>query len=150
MNRPPPHHLVLPTMPGHGFSGIPTSTGWSPARMASAFHELMLRHGYPRYVSQGGDWGAIISELLAVQASEGLLGIHVNMPGTVPPDVLRHLRNFDPPPAELSNREKIAYDRMLHFYRDASMYAAATSRAMAGSTRRSARPLTDGLALPER
>jgi pimeloyl-ACP methyl ester carboxylesterase len=117
-------HLVLPTMPGYGFSGIPTSTGWGPARMASAFHELMLQLGYPRYVSQGGDWGAIISELLAVQAPEGLLGIHVNMPGTVPPDVLRHLRNFDPAPAELSDRETLAYDRLLHFYRDGFGYAA--------------------------
>jgi pimeloyl-ACP methyl ester carboxylesterase len=117
-------HLVLPTMPGYGFSGKPTSTGWNPARMASAFHELMLRLGYPRYVSQGGDWGAIISQLLAVQAPEGLLGIHVNMPGTVPPDVLRHLRNFDPAPAELSDREKVAYDRLLHFYHDGFGYAA--------------------------
>jgi pimeloyl-ACP methyl ester carboxylesterase len=117
-------HLVLPTMPGYGFSGKPTSTGWSPARMASAFHELMLRLGYPRYVSQGGDWGAIISQLLAVQAPEGLLGIHVNMPGTVPSEVLRHLRNFDPAPAGLSERETIAYDRLLHFYRDGFGYAA--------------------------
>ncbi|MFG2045721.1 alpha/beta fold hydrolase [Dactylosporangium sp. NPDC048998] len=117
-------HLVLPTMPGYGFSGKPTSTGWNPARMATAFHELMLRLGYPRYVSQGGDWGAIISQVLAVQQPEGLLGIHVNMPGTVPPDVLRHLRNLDPAPADLSDREKIAYDRLLHFYRDGFGYAA--------------------------
>jgi pimeloyl-ACP methyl ester carboxylesterase len=119
-------HLVLPTMPGYGFSGKPTSPGWSPARMASVFHKLMLRLGYSRYVSQGGDWGAIISELLAIQkpAPKGLLGIHVNMPGTVPPDVLRHLRNFDPAPAQLSDREKIAYDRLLHFYRDGFGYAA--------------------------
>jgi pimeloyl-ACP methyl ester carboxylesterase len=117
-------HLVLPTMPGYGFSAIPKSTGWGPARMASAFAELMLRLGYPRYVAQGGDWGAIIAELLAVQAPEGLLGIHVNMPGTVPPDVVRHLRNFDPAPVELSDRERIAYDRLLHFYRDGFGYAA--------------------------
>jgi len=117
-------HLVLPTMPGYGFSGKPTTTGWSPARMASVFHELMLRLGYPQYVSQGGDWGAIISEVLAVQAPEGLLAIHVNMPGTVPADILRHLRNFDPAPAELSDREKIAYDRLLHFYHDGFGYAA--------------------------
>jgi pimeloyl-ACP methyl ester carboxylesterase len=119
-------HLVLPTMPGYGFSGNPASPGWTPARMASAFHELMLRLGYARYVSQGGDWGAIISELLAIQepAPEGLLGIHVNMPGTVPPDVLRHLRNFDPAPAQLSDREKVAYERLLHFYRDGFGYAA--------------------------
>ncbi|GAA0230289.1 epoxide hydrolase [Actinomadura nitritigenes] len=117
-------HLVLPTMPGYGFSGKPTTTGWNPARMAKAFHELMLRLGYPRYVSQGGDWGAIISEVLATQGPKGLLGIHVNMPGTVPADVLRHLRNFDPAPATLSAREKIAYDRLLHFYRDGFGYAA--------------------------
>jgi pimeloyl-ACP methyl ester carboxylesterase len=117
-------HLVLPTMPGYGFSGIPRSTGWNPARMARAFDELMARLGYPRYVSQGGDWGAIVSELLAVRAPEGLLGIHVNMPGTVPRDALRHLRDFDPAPAELSGREKVAYDRLLHFYRDGFGYAA--------------------------
>jgi pimeloyl-ACP methyl ester carboxylesterase len=117
-------HLVLPTMPGYGFSGKPTSRGWGPARIAGAFHELMLRLGYSRYVSQGGDWGAIISELLALQAPEGLTGIHVNMPGTVPPDILRNLRNFDPAPAELSEREKVAYDRLLHFYRDGFGYAA--------------------------
>ena len=92
--------------------------------MASAFHVLMLRLDYQQYVSQGGDWGAIISELLAVQAPKALLGIHVNMPGTVPPDVLRHLRNFDPAPADLSEREKLAYDRLLHFYRDGFGYAA--------------------------
>ena len=117
-------HLVLPTMPGYGFSEKPTSTGWNPARMARAFDELIARLGYQRYVSQGGDWGAIISELLAVQAPEGLLGIHVNMPGTVPNAVLRHLRNFDPAPAELSDREKVAYERLLHFYRDGFGYAA--------------------------
>jgi pimeloyl-ACP methyl ester carboxylesterase len=117
-------HLVLPTMPGYGFSGNPTTTGWSPARMAGAFHGLMLRLDYQQYVSQGGDWGAIISEILAVQAPKGLLGIHINMPGTVPPDVVRHLRNFDPAPAELSEREKLAYERLLHFYRDGFGYAA--------------------------
>src|SRR3546814_2385972 len=84
----------------------------------------MLQLGYEEYVSQGGDWGAIISEILAVQAPKGLLGIHVNMPGTVPPDVLRHLRNFDPAPSALSDRERIAYDRLLHFYRDGFGYAA--------------------------
>jgi pimeloyl-ACP methyl ester carboxylesterase len=117
-------HLVLPTLPGYGYSGKPTSIGWTPARIARAFHALMLRLGYPRYVSQGGDWGAIISEVVALQAPAGLLGIHVNMPGTVPADVLRHLRNFDPAPAELSDRETIAYDRLLHFYRDGFGYAA--------------------------
>src|SRR4030095_10533225 len=117
-------HLVLPTMPGYGFSGIPTTTGWNPAHMASAFDLLMKRLGYSEYVSQGGDWGAIISEILALQLPEGLLGIHVNMPGTVPPDVLPHLRNFDPAPTNLSKPEKIAYERLLHFYRDGFGYAA--------------------------
>jgi pimeloyl-ACP methyl ester carboxylesterase len=132
LTNPPAHegaaedafHLVLPTLPGYGYSGKPTSIGWNPARISSAFHTLMLRLGYQRYVSQGGDWGAIISEVLALQSPAGLLGIHVNMPGTVPADLLRHLRNFDPAPAELSHREKIAYDRLLHFYRDGFGYAA--------------------------
>jgi pimeloyl-ACP methyl ester carboxylesterase len=117
-------HLVLPTLPGYGYSGKPTSTGWNPASIARAFHSLMLRLGYPSYVAQGGDWGAIISEVLALQSPEGLLAIHVNMPGTVPADILRHLRNFDPAPAELSEHEKTAYDRLQHFYRDGFGYAA--------------------------
>ncbi len=117
-------HLVLPTIPGYGFSGRPTSTGWNPARVAVAFDELMRRLGYTGYVSQGGDHGSIISQVLAAQKPKGLLGIHVNMPGTVPPDVLRHLRNFDPAPASLTAREKLAYDRLLHFYRDGFGYAA--------------------------
>jgi pimeloyl-ACP methyl ester carboxylesterase len=117
-------HLVLPTMPGYGYSGKPTSTGWNPARIARAFHSLMLRLGYTSYVSQGGDWGAIISQVLALQSPEGLLAIHVNMPATVPADILHHLRNFDAAPAELSQPEKIAYDQLLHFYRDGFGYAA--------------------------
>ncbi len=117
-------HLVLPTLPGYGFSGRPTATGWNPARVAVAFDALMRRLGYARYVSQGGDHGAIISQVLAAQQPAGLLGIHVNMPGTVPPDVLRHLRNSDPAPAGLTAREKLAYDRLLHFYRDGFGYAA--------------------------
>lgn len=117
-------HLVLPTLPGHGFSGKPTSTGWNPARMATALHQLMLRLGYHQYVSQGGDHGSIIAQIQATQRLKGLLGIHINMPGTVPPDVLRHLRNFDAAPSNLSAREKVAYDRLLHFYRDGFGYAA--------------------------
>jgi pimeloyl-ACP methyl ester carboxylesterase len=117
-------HLVLPTMPGYGYSGKPTSTGWNPARIARAFHSLKLRLGYPSYVSQGGDWGAIISQVLALQSPEGLLAIHVNMPATVPADILQHLRNFDAAPSELSQPEKIAYNQLLHFYRDGFGYAA--------------------------
>ncbi|GHB11056.1 multidrug MFS transporter [Streptomyces tendae] len=117
-------HLVLPTLPGYGFSGNPARSGWNPDRTARAFHALMLRLGHPEYVSQGGDWGSIISEVLAVQQPKGLLGIHVNMPGTVPDDILRRLRNFDPAPANLSADEHRAYDRLLHFYRDGFGYAA--------------------------
>ncbi len=117
-------HLVLPTLPGYGFSGTPRKAGWNPARVATAFHRLMLRLGYGEYVSQGGDWGAIIAQIQATQRPKGLLGIHVNMPGTVPPDILRHLRNSDPAPAGLSAREKVAYDRLLHFYHDGFGYAA--------------------------
>ncbi|MBO1413246.1 epoxide hydrolase family protein [Streptomyces sp. FH025] len=121
-------HLVLPTLPGYGFSGNPTRPGWNFARIAPAFHELMRRLGYPEYVSQGGDHGAILSEVLAVQQPKGLLGIHVNMPGTVPDDILRRLRNFDPAPANLSAEEKRAYERLLHFYRDGFGYAAMMNR----------------------
>ncbi|MEW2289232.1 epoxide hydrolase, partial [Streptomyces sp. NPDC047841] len=77
-------HLVLPTLPGYGFSGTPRSAGYNPAHVATAFHRLMLRLGYGEYVSQGGDWGSIIAQLQATQRPKGLLGIHVNMPGTVP------------------------------------------------------------------
>ncbi|MGW3230836.1 alpha/beta fold hydrolase [Kitasatospora sp. NPDC001095] len=117
-------HLVLPTLPGYGFSGKPTKPGWNFPRTARAFHELMMRLGYPEYVSQGGDHGAILSEVLAVQQPKGLLGIHINMPGTVPDDVLRRVRNFDPAPVNLSAEEKRAYDRLVHFYRDGFGYAA--------------------------
>jgi pimeloyl-ACP methyl ester carboxylesterase len=86
-------HLVLPTYPGYGFSGKPQGTDWGPVHVAKAWDQLMRRLGYDRYVAQGGDWGAIIAEVMAVQAPAGLLGIHVNMPGTVPPEVLRLIRS---------------------------------------------------------
>src|SRR5687767_2866329 len=92
-------HLVLPTWPGYGFSGKPVGTSWAPDRVGRAWHELMGRLGYTQYVSQGGDWGAIVSQVLAVQAPAGLLGIHTNMPGTVPPSVLRLIHNGEPAPA---------------------------------------------------
>ena len=91
--------------------------------MARAFHGLMQRLGYKRYVSQGGDWGAIISEVLAVQAPEGLLGIHVNMPGTVPPDVLRLIRNREPAPPSFTEAEKTAFAGLEYFYRKGFGYA---------------------------
>jgi pimeloyl-ACP methyl ester carboxylesterase len=116
-------HLVLPTYPGYGFSGKPRDTGWGPAHVARSWHALMQRLGYQRYVSQGGDWGAIISEVMAVQAPAGLLGIHINMPGTVPPDVLRLVRNREPAPAGFSEAERIAFAGLERFYHTGFGYA---------------------------
>jgi pimeloyl-ACP methyl ester carboxylesterase len=116
-------HLVLPTYPGYGFSGKPTNTKWAPPRVARAWHELMGRLGYTQYVSQGGDWGAIISEIMAVQAPAGLLGIHTNMPGTVPPHVVKAVRSREPVPATFSPVEKAAYASLDYFYNKGFGYA---------------------------
>jgi pimeloyl-ACP methyl ester carboxylesterase len=91
--------LVLPSMPGYGFSGRLQVTGWNPDHIARAWAELMRRLGYTRYVSQGGDWGAVVSDVMARQAPPGLLGIHVNMPATVPPEIAKALQAGDPPPS---------------------------------------------------
>jgi len=115
--------VVIPSMPGYGFSEKPTSTGWDPARIGRAWAELMRRLGYDRYVSQGGDWGSVISDALAAQAPAGLLGIHVNMPATVPPEIAKLLAAGDPAPAELSPAEKTAFDGMAKLYKDGSGYA---------------------------
>lgn len=115
-------HLVLPTYPGYGFSGKPADT-WNPVRVARAWDVLMKRVGYQRYVSQGGDWGAIISQVMAVQAPEGLLGIHTNMPGTTPPSVLRLIRDREPAPATFSDAEKVAFAGLEAFYRKGFGYA---------------------------
>jgi pimeloyl-ACP methyl ester carboxylesterase len=117
-------HLVLPTYPGYGFSGKPKGTDWGPQHVARAWHELMGRLGYKQYVSQGGDWGAIISEVMAVQAPAGLLGIHVNMPGTVPPEVVKQVRSGAPVPAGYSEVEKAAYASLDYFYNQGFGYAA--------------------------
>ena len=116
-------HLVLPTYPGYGFSGKPQGTDWGPPHVASAWHELMQRLGYRQYVSQGGDWGAIISQVMAVQAPKGLLAIHTNMPGTVPPSVLRLIQNGDPVPSSFSDAEKTAFAGVDAFYRKGFGYA---------------------------
>jgi pimeloyl-ACP methyl ester carboxylesterase len=117
-------HLVLPSYPGYAFSGKPQkATAWGPEHVARAFHELMLRVGYKQYVSQGGDWGAIIAEVMAVQAPEGLLAIHTNMPGTVPPSVLTLIRNREPAPASFSEAEKTAFAGLEYFYRKGFGYA---------------------------
>ena len=99
-------------MPGYGFSGKPTSTGWGPERMGRAWDELMKRLGYTRYVAQGGDWGAFVVDQMGLRAPEGLLAIHTNLPATVPADVDKALQAGDPPPAGLSAEERRAYEQL--------------------------------------
>jgi len=107
-------HLVIPSLPGYGFSGKPTSIGWNPDRIGHAWDTLMKRLSYARYVSQGGDWGAIISEVMARQAPKGLLGIHLSGFYSRPPEIAKALKNGEPPPAGLSPDEKRAYDQLSH------------------------------------
>jgi pimeloyl-ACP methyl ester carboxylesterase len=116
-------HVVIPSMPGYGFSEVPTETGWGPDRIGRAWHVLVKRLGYNRYVSQGGDWGAVVSDKMAAQAPEGLLGIHTNMPATVPPDIAKALANGEPAPAGLSADEKAAYEQMNALYTKGAGYA---------------------------
>ena len=104
--------LVIPSMPGYGFSGKPASPGWGPERMARAWAELMRRLGYSRYVAQGGDWGAFVVDQMGLQAPEGLLAIHTNMPATVPAAVDKALLAGEPPPAGLSGEERLAYGQL--------------------------------------
>ncbi len=104
--------VVIPSMPGYGFSGKPTSTGWGPERMARAWAELMKRLGYTRYVAQGGDWGAFVVDQMGLQAPAGLLAIHTNYPATVPADLDKALVAGDPPPSGLSAEERRAYEQL--------------------------------------
>jgi pimeloyl-ACP methyl ester carboxylesterase len=101
--------VVIPSMPGYGFSAKPTTTGWNPVHMARAWDILMKRLGYTHYVAQGGDWGAKVSEALARQAPEGLLAIHMNLLLNIPPEISRSIAAGDPPPDGLSDKEKAAY-----------------------------------------
>ena len=109
-------HLVIPSMPGYGFSGKPTTTGWDPAHIARAWVVLMKRLGYTKFVAQGGDWGAVITDLMGVQAPPELLGIHTNMPGVVPADIDKAASSGAPAPSGLSADEKLAYERLQFVY----------------------------------
>ena len=109
-------HVVVPSMPGYGFSGKPTSPGWGPERMARAWAELMGRLGYPRYVAQGGDWGAFVVDQMGLQAPEGLLAVHTNMPATVPADVNAAALAGQPPPPGLSAEERRAYEQLIRTF----------------------------------
>jgi len=108
--------LVIPSMPGYGFSGKPTTTGWDAVRIARAWIALMKRLGYTHFVAQGGDWGAVVTDMIGVEAPPELLGIHSNMPATVPPEVVLALRAGDPPLASLSADEKRAYEELAFIY----------------------------------
>ena len=116
--------LVLPSMPGYGFSGKPKGTGWNPDRIARAWAQLMERLGHDRYVAQGGDWGAPVSSALARQAAKGLLGVHINLPAAVPPDVAGVLASGGPAPASLSDKERAAFGALETFYKKYRAYAA--------------------------
>jgi pimeloyl-ACP methyl ester carboxylesterase len=116
-------HVVIPSMPGYGFSGKPTTTGWDPVRIARAWIVLMKRLGYTGYVAQGGDWGALIVDLMGVEAPSELLGIHTNMAGTVPADVGKALQVGGPPPAGLAGEEKSAWDQLDFFFKRDVAYA---------------------------
>ena len=104
--------LVIPSMPGYGFSGKPTTTGWGPEHIAEAWAKLMTRLGYTHYVAQGGDWGAVITDEMGVQAPSELLGIHSNMPGTLSPEVSKAVAAGDPAPSGLSDEERRAWERL--------------------------------------
>jgi pimeloyl-ACP methyl ester carboxylesterase len=116
--------LVLPSIPGFGFSGKPMSTGWGPERIGRAWAELMKRLGYTRYVAQGGDWGSPVSSAMARQAPAGLLGIHINLPATIPTDVAAVLAGGGAAPAGLSERERAAFTSLDVFYKKYRAYAA--------------------------
>ena len=116
--------LVLPSMPGYGFSGKPQGTGWDADHIGRAWDVLMKRLGYKQYVAQGGDWGSVVADKMAIQKPKGLLGIHVNMPATVPADVAKALNNGEPAPAELSVKEKAAFESLNYLYKKGGGYAA--------------------------
>jgi pimeloyl-ACP methyl ester carboxylesterase len=115
-------HVVIPSIPGYGFSGKPTSPGWDPARIARAWVVLMKRLGYTQFVAQGGDWGAVITDVMATQAPPELLGIHTNMPGIFPADIDAAAFSGAPAPSGLSDDEKVAYERLQFVYQKGIAY----------------------------
>jgi pimeloyl-ACP methyl ester carboxylesterase len=116
-------HLVIPSLPGHGYSGKPTETGWDPIRIAKAWATLMDRLGYDPYVAQGGDWGNAVTEQLALLKPKGLVGIHTNMPATLSPEISAGVQSGGPAPDGLSADEKDAYDTLVHFFATGTAYA---------------------------
>jgi len=116
-------HLVIPSMPGYGYSGKPSTTGWGPQRIASAWVELMKRLGYDRYVASGGDWGGQIVDLMAAQAPPGLIGIHTNFPGAVRDDVTAAVLSGSAPPAGLDAEETRLYEKLKEFWATDVAYA---------------------------
>src|SRR6478672_1813878 len=115
--------LVIPSLPGYGFSGKPTTTGWDPPRIARAWTTLMKRLGYTRFAAQGGDWGAMVSDVMATQAPPELLGIHLNWPFAVPPDIDQAIQTGAPIPSDLSADERRAWEQLDFFYKHGVGYA---------------------------
>ncbi|MBJ7438102.1 MAG: alpha/beta fold hydrolase [Sphingopyxis sp.] len=126
-------HVVIPSIPGYGFSGKPTSGGWGPERIASAWTTLMQRLGYDKFVAQGGDWGAVITELLGVQAPAELLGIHTSMAGAIPAEIDGAAFGGAPAPAGLSKEEKSVYDQLVFVYKNVTYAFWMASRPQSGA-----------------